>query len=171
VDNKIKIIRALSFFLVIIWMISVFNFSAEKGEKSSNTSKGVTKEVVDIITVNNKEISKEEKENLIDKIEPIIRKCAHYTLYLIGGLLIINAVNTYSISDKKKMVCSLMFGIIYASTDELHQYFIPDRSARVTDVLIDSIGVLTGILIFCMLKKLVIFLKKKIINQRIVEGK
>ncbi|MBQ2251230.1 MAG: VanZ family protein, partial [Lachnospiraceae bacterium] len=30
---------------------------------------------------------------------------------------------------------------LYAATDEIHQLFVPGRAGRVTDVLIDCIGV------------------------------
>ena len=34
---------------------------------------------------------------------------------------------------------------MYASLDEFHQFFIPDRSASVVDVFIDAFGVICGI--------------------------
>ena len=61
---------------------------------------------------------------------------------------------TYSMekTKKQKILESLLFGAFYAGTDELHQYFVPGRSARLFDVGIDTLGVLTGILIYlgCM---------------------
>lgn len=57
---------------------------------------------------------------------------------------------TYSLekTKKQKILYSLLFGILYASTDELHQYFVPGRSARLFDVGIDTLGVFTGIIIY-----------------------
>lgn len=57
---------------------------------------------------------------------------------------------TYSMekTKKQKILVSLLFGTFYASTDELHQYFVPGRSARLFDVGLDTLGVLTGIYIY-----------------------
>ena len=35
-------------------------------------------------------------------------------------------------------------GVLYASSDEIHQAFVPNRDARVLDVLIDSAGAVAG---------------------------
>lgn len=39
---------------------------------------------------------------------------------------------------------AMLVGIAYAAADEWHQTFVPDRYGTVTDVLIDSLGVLTA---------------------------
>ena len=64
---------------------------------------------------------------------------------------------TYSMekTKKQKVLGSLLFGVFYASTDELHQYFVPGRSARLFDVGIDTLGVLTGILAYLVIRKLI----------------
>ena len=58
-------------------------------------------------------------------------------------------------AKKKKVLGSLLFGAFYASTDELHQYFVPGRSARLFDVGIDTLGVLTGVLAYLVVRKLI----------------
>ena len=55
-------------------------------------------------------------------------------------------------TKKQKILGSLLFGAFYAGTDELHQYFVPGRSAQVTDVVLDSFGVITGILIYLLIR-------------------
>jgi len=47
---------------------------------------------------------------------------------------------------------------LYAVSDEIHQYFIPGRTGRFRDTLIDLIGILIGIFIF---NKIFSFKKKK----------
>ena len=39
-----------------------------------------------------------------------------------------------------------LIGTAYAVTDEFHQSFVPGRSCELRDVVIDSCGVLTGVL-------------------------
>ena len=40
------------------------------------------------------------------------------------------------------LLLASIFSITYASTDELHQFFVPYRGAKMTDVLIDGASVL-----------------------------
>ena len=46
-----------------------------------------------------------------------------------------------------RIIVSLVIGIIYAASDEIHQSFVPGRSPQITDVMIDTMGVLLGILL------------------------
>ena len=143
--EQIKIIKAI---LIVIWMIVIFNFSNQGGTESSGTSSKVTKIVLGIVTKDKEEPNKQTME----QIEKVVRKGAHYTIYMIGGFLIMNYTYSMEKTKKQKILGSLLFGAFYASTDELHQYFVPGRSARLFDVGIDTLGVLTGILIYlgCM---------------------
>lgn len=45
-------------------------------------------------------------------------------------------------SFKRVLVLAAGFALMYGATDELHQYFVPGRGARLTDVLIDGLGIL-----------------------------
>ncbi len=155
--TKIKIIKAI---LIVIWMIIIFNFSNQGGTKSSGTSSKVTKIIINVITKDKEEPNKQTMEH----IEKVVRKCAHYTIYTIGGFLIMNY--TYSLEKTKKQMKlgSLLFGVFYATTDELHQYFVPGRSARLFDVGLDALGVLTGIYIFLGVIALIEKLSRKHAN-------
>lgn len=155
--TKIKIIKAI---LIVIWMIIIFNFSNQGGTKSSGTSSKMTKIIINVITKDKEEPNKQTMEH----IEKVVRKCAHYTIYTIGGFLIMNY--TYSLEKTKKQMKlgSLLFGVFYATTDELHQYFVPGRSAQITDVGLDTLGVLTGIYIFLGVIALIEKLSRKHAN-------
>lgn len=136
--------------LVLMWMITVFIFSNQPANVSQNTSLKTTKEIVEI---SNREKSVEEKQILIDSLDPVVRKWAHFTFYTIGGILILNYINTYSIEEKKKILYSIVIGVIYACIDESHQAFIVGRTGKITDVLIDTLGILTGACVFlCAIK-------------------
>ena len=58
---------------------------------------------------------------------------------------------TFDIRNIVKFNYSAIIGVTYAITDEIHQAFTPGRAPSVTDVCIDSIGVLTGIFILITL--------------------
>ena len=139
-------------------MTVVFTFSNEGGTKSSNTSRKVTEVIVQ--TISDKSI--DENEQLIEKTDKIVRKLAHYTIYTIGGILIFSYVNTIDKSKKEKILYSVAFGAGYAVTDEIHQFFVSGRSARIFDVGIDTLGVITGIGIYLVIIKIIKTTKTKI---------
>ena len=161
-DKKIQI-KVVKIILIIIWMITVFRFSNQGGTESSSTSAKVTKVIVDVVVNDKKE---ENKVQIANKIEKVVRKFAHYTIYTIGGVLIMNYAYTTDKTKKQQTFGSLLFGAFYAATDEVHQYFVPGRSARVFDVGIDTLGVITGIEIYCgcraIWKKIIKMSKDKI---------
>ena len=145
--NKKQIIYML---LIIIWMVIVFTFSNQPADVSSKQSGGITEKVVKVITKDKKKITQSQR----DVIETIVRKCAHFVLYLIGGFLVANYLSTTKVQDKHIILYSIMFAMFYAITDEVHQLFVPGRSGELNDVLIDTAGSSVGTMIYWMIKKL-----------------
>lgn len=130
--NKINII------LVIIWMILIFTMSSFDATESSNQSNFIVNIIVNIFNINN-----------IELVSLIIRKLAHFTEYLILGILTYNLINSYN----KKTYIAIIICIFYAISDEIHQYFVPGRSCQILDMTIDSLGSLTGIYILKIINK------------------
>lgn len=60
---------------------------------------------------------------------------------------------TYKLKELDKLGFSLIIGIVYASSDEIHQCFTPGRGPLLTDVIIDTMGVLLGILLVMLILK------------------
>ena len=148
IDKKTQI-KIFNIILIVIWMITVFMFSGQKGEDSGNTSGRFTELIIRVLTGK----SVDTNDSTIQMIETIIRKLAHYTIYTIGGFLIMNYAYTTDKSLKEKILYSICFGGGYAITDELHQFLVPDRSARIFDVGIDTLGVITGVCIYVLFRK------------------
>lgn len=150
---KINIIRAILIIMLIGTFFIIFSFSNQDGEESSSISRKITQDV----TKNVKSIQKLEKpkkEKVLKKIESVIRKIAHFSMYTLVGLLLMSLLNTYKLKEIHKIGISLIIGIIYAISDEIHQMFIAERTAKATDVMIDTFGVLFGILIVMLVIKL-----------------
>jgi VanZ family protein len=72
--------------------------------------------------------------------DTILRKGAHITEYAILGALLYRALG--------KEPLALAAGILYAATDELHQYFVRGRHASPVDVAIDAVGLALGMLVW-----------------------
>ena len=127
--------------LVILWMSVIFGFSNQKAEDSSKLSNGVIVMIARIFV--DKDLSIEKQEELLEKYTGLVRKTAHFGIYLILGVLVINFLIEFNI--KHIIIVSLMVCMLYSASDEIHQLFVPGRSGEVRDVLIDSSGALVGI--------------------------
>lgn len=132
--------------LVAIWMIIIFIMSSFNSVESSNQSNFIVDIIANIFKIEN-----------IELLSFIIRKIAHYTEYLILGLLVINMFTKNNINNL--YLISIIFCIIYAISDEIHQFLIPGRACQIKDILIDSIGSITGIYLYKLISK-----RKKSIN-------
>lgn len=115
--------KIISIILVMTWMITIFLFSNQQGEGSGSTSKNVSRIVVDIIDIQQK-YSEEQKQELTQTIEPYIRKLAHFSIYALGGILLMNATKQFELTNKKQILTSVSIGMLYAITDELHQLWV-----------------------------------------------
>lgn len=143
--------KIVSIIAVLIWMSIIFGFSNQQGEGSGNTSRKISEVIVKIIDVQNR-YSDLEKDKLIETVEPILRKVAHLTIYAIGGIAIANCVWQFCGKEKITIGMSAFIGIMYAISDEVHQLMIDGRNGNIKDVIIDSIGILIGIMIFLLIK-------------------
>ena len=150
---KKNIIRIILILLLAITFIVIFNFSNEDSIKSGNTSKKITNEITKNIDSIQK-LDKVEKTKELDRIESIIRKIAHFSLYTLVGILLMAICSTYNLNEKIRIIISLLSGIVYAISDEIHQMFIAGRTAKPTDVFIDTLGVILGIVITMLILKI-----------------
>jgi len=55
--------------------------------------------------------------------------------------------------ENHSIYLTIIISIFYAMTDELHQLFVPGRNPAVTDILIDSVGVIAGSLVYAIILK------------------
>ena len=145
--------------LLVLWMGFIFSMSSENAEKSSNTS-GQTIRVVLSAVPGFEEQPEEVKVNIIEKLQFIVRKSAHFIGYMILGILASGLILYYG-NINKKYPLAFLICVIYAISDEIHQLFVPGRSGQVRDVLIDSAGSLLGIIIVMTFEKLLIKFNKK----------
>jgi len=84
----------------------------------------------------------------------LLRKIAHFTEFTALGM----TLGWISGMLKKKGYWALLSGVTVACLDEIIQHFVPDRGPSLRDVLIDSCGVLTGLVLlrigYALLRKL-----------------
>lgn len=150
---KTNIIRVILIVLLLMTFSIIFGFSSQDGEES----KGLSRKITELITQNNEKIQsldKQEKEKVLNRIEAIIRKIAHFSIYTVIGILLMALMCMFNIIDKVRVGVTFILGIIYAATDEFHQVFVQGRTALITDVVIDTMGVILGILLVLLIREI-----------------
>ena len=149
-----KLTFILNIVLLILWMGIIFNFSSDNGEDSSSKSEQLLIKICEIIKRD--KLSIEEQEKIISKFGKPIRKMAHMFSYFILSILSFLLIYRFYKLEPITIVYTLIFCIIYAITDEIHQYFIPDRVASILDIIIDTCGAI----IFLIIPSLVMIIRK-----------
>ena len=138
---NLTIQRIIFGILIVINCIVIFNFSSQDSEKSSATSSVVVDRVVNTISNVNKKVK---KDKLKDGVTFWVRKTAHFSIYALLGVWLALFLSTFGLSRKNIIIICILFGMIYAISDEIHQSFVSGRSMEIRDMCIDTIGALFG---------------------------
>ena len=146
--------RIIKLVLLIICMATIFMFSADSGEASNKKSDGVIVRISEFFVGHH--LSDAERQEKIDKYVVFIRKSAHYGIYFILGFLIIcNLVEFKNLDKTVILYYAIVFSFLYACSDEVHQLFVPGRSGKALDVLLDTFGSCCGIGFYLLWDKIV----------------
>jgi len=126
---------------VLIWMAVVFTASADSNSVRHSR----------IIAPLLRWLFPGISEETIGLIVLVLRKCAHLTEYAILAFLAWRALRKPIWPDPRPWSWrlagwSILLVAVYASSDEIHQIFVPGREAAVHDVVIDTIGGSVGLL-------------------------
>lgn len=157
---KINILRIILIMLLLSTFYIIFGFSSQNGEQSGRISEKITEAILEKSNKYNN-LEEEEKEIILHKVEFIIRKMAHFSIYTVVGLLLMALLSTYNIKNKCGIVVTIIIGILYAMSDEFHQSFSPGRTPKITDVCIDTLGVILGAVLVILIKTIYKKIKTK----------
>lgn len=129
--------------LLFLTMLLIFRFSSQPGDVSSHTSSTVRdllQHALEWIWPGSA------SAGISDFFWTYIRKFAHFTIYMVLGVIALLTADSWLNRDEwKLMLISLAFCAFYAGTDEFHQRFVPGRAGMFRDVLLDTAGAATGI--------------------------
>lgn len=143
--------KVIKFTLVVCCMLIIFMFSSDSGTASSKKSDSVIINLVEVIS--NKKVNNKDRDKYIEKYVFPVRKCAHFTIYLILGILVISLLSEYRILNFKTVLYTLLIVFLYACSDEFHQLFVSGRSSEIRDVLIDSSGGFIGSYLYYLFRR------------------
>ncbi|MBR2405178.1 MAG: VanZ family protein, partial [Clostridia bacterium] len=122
--------KIFSLTMTLLWMYVIFSFSAKSAAESGADSMFITDYIIRFF-INNP------SQYLLDIIETIIRKLAHFTEYAVLGALVCYCMRSFGVGIKL-LAYSILICFVYAVSDEVHQYFVPGRACRVYDMLVDT---------------------------------
>ena len=155
--KKLNAIRIFLIILTLSVMAIIFALSADTADESDAKSDAISDSIVFQI-LNNFDLTDEQIDMLVRRCVVIVRKTAHFAEYAALGFLLASVFVSFGLKTKLNVPISFIIGVLYAVSDEIHQYFVPGRSCQISDMLLDSAGVITGILVLlsgvCIFKKI-----------------
>ena len=139
-------VKFIKLILIIVCMILIFSFSSDSSTVSTKKSDGVIVKTCEFFL--RRKLTLDEKEKYIEKLVFVVRKGAHFTIYLILGFLVMSYFKEIYMVNNKGLLFAFIICFLYACSDEIHQLFVPGRSGEIRDVLIDSMGSIVGSYIY-----------------------
>ena len=128
--------------LTIIWMGFIFCMS----NQPANISKELSQNIENLL--NHTPIIGNLLSDVLNSPNSqfIVRKSAHIILFCLLSILCFVVIYELKRNVKISTLVSFSITFVYACMDEIHQLFIPGRLGKINDVLIDSIGVIMGLI-------------------------
>lgn len=151
-----EIIKKIVYWLPsILIALIIFYFSSKTGSQSNQQSDPFVEIIASWLNIS--------QDNYIIHIIRFVRKTGHIIEYALLGYSVSFAF-TNTVTEVSKIVSSLSIFLIcylYAASDEIHQLFVPERSGTIVDTLIDSIGIIIGMFVFFIIRKIYIKFKQR----------
>ena len=143
-------------------MALIFSLSNQDATVSSGTSGNVIRLIAGIFRPGFDNLPAAEQAEIVASLQFIARKSAHFSIYMILGVLSFLAVISYEkLFFALRLTTSGGICLLYAASDEIHQLFVPGRSGEVRDVMIDFSGAVLGIALSMLVFLLIYRIKKK----------
>lgn len=129
--------------LTVLWICFIFSRSLQNADSSDSESGFVLRLL--------------QKLNLGVSMH-FVRKLAHFTEFWILGFL---SLTGFCLYGKKSFLLPALFGLLIAAADETIQRFVPGRSGQIMDVLLDFCGVAAGCLAALVIRRLLLWRRKR----------
>lgn len=150
ISTKRKVLFVLFLVLTVVWMTVIYRLSDSTADESQKHSRGISEKVALTIEPSYEIPEKYKEGDFFYHVVTAVRKSAHVTAYAILGVLVYFCVSSPYAFPKKHlapMIVSVPVCVLYAISDEIHQNFIEGRCGRMSDVMLDSLGIAIGTLV------------------------
>ena len=138
--------------LVILWCAFIYILSDTPSKESNQTSKKIvetsaveTAKATNKIKLTNIDTkSTAWRKKVVEKWNYTIRKCAHGVIYFVLAILFYLFLISLGLDRKQAILWTIAFCFLYSTTDEIHQTFVFERTGRIVDCIIDTMGAILG---------------------------
>lgn len=140
--QKKTIVRVLLLLMLLAELAVIFKLSNEPASQSDATGVTFTEQLLawnsDFLS-----LPQAERDARVQALQKGIRTLAHFAEYTLLGL----TAAALALTMEKRLrgtAIAVLLCVLWAVSDEVHQSFIPGRSCQVSDVAVDSAGILLG---------------------------
>ena len=153
--------KLLLWFALLLHVMLIFSFSLQDAQESTVVSNTLTTKVktreqfdeqIRNDEDNNGDLSEKKVEMLakrdFSKLDGIVRKTAHITLFFVLGMLINLILGVYGVKRALGIFISPVYAMAVGFFDETIQMFSPGRAGSLIDVFIDFTGAVIASLLF-----------------------
>lgn len=155
------LLRWLSVLPALLMLFLIFGFSSQNGAASGFLSYNISYMIVSLFDrILFLKLSEAKLFSTANDLQFLIRKLAHVTEYVLLTLSICLPLRIwlpykgFSTTGKRflhRVILPTFFlSLISAAADEFHQSFVPGRCGTPLDVLVDSLGIITGCLLLML---------------------
>lgn len=135
--------QALLWLLVCALICAIYILSGQNGAVSHRLSRGMVKKTG--IFMELPDIVKHYIMKLDLSYDIVLRKTAHFSLFFSLSVLLYFTIKQYIRKHAKAL--TIICCMALAGMDEYHQTFIRGRTACITDIIIDTVGSICGLLL------------------------
>lgn len=133
-------------------MTIIFIMSAQHAEESSQLSGGLVSKIISVIYPDFSGLLSAQQTDITHTATFIVRKISHFSEYFILGVFGFLVANTYhKYKFSVRTLSATIFCVLYAVSDEIHQYFVPGRACRFLDICVDTAGSIVAIVLLAII--------------------
>lgn len=137
--------KTVLWILIIACASAIFFFSSQRANDSDKVSSGFIVRIVKMLDINNR-LSDSDVMKVADSMNSMVRVGAHFSIFGLLCFLVTLQFHQYGVVGGRLILYSMTATFLYACSDELHQTFVPGRSAQLSDIITDTFGALCGAL-------------------------
>ncbi len=154
--------RVFSVVLLILWMCTIFFFSSQTADASSQTSGQLIEVLAEKFYPNFEDLSETQQQEAVESLQFYVRKAAHAAEFaILGFLAFLTFISYVNLRFFTRCFWAFAVSAIYAASDEFHQRFVVGRSCELRDFLIDASAVFVAILLTALFVKIIAPLRRK----------
>lgn len=158
--NGNRVRQMIFLVLTVLWMVTIFTFSARPADESAKDSFRVGMLIGDVFVPGFEQWNESEQIAFAEKIDHPVRKTAHASEYAVLALLVSGVCIRKKTEKTKKQTAKEILipwgaASLFAATDEFHQLFVPGRSGQLSDVMLDSLGALAGTALLTVIREII----------------